>query len=221
MTRLLVLLFLALGLPANAADWELQSNKGGIAVYTARVPGQELRAFRGVTVLPAPARSVLALLADVENMPSWFFHMKSARELDPSAGHYGHNHYLVIAGIWPVHDRDVAIRASTSQQADGVIVMSSVAQANLLAVQSCCVRIPRMESTWTVRALDAGHTELVLTTSSHPGGSLPLWIANMVAADMPRKTLEAVRREVKKPAYAEVDTQGSAKGREFVGRFKL
>ena len=120
MTRLLVLLFLALGLPANAADWELQSNKGGIAVYTARVPGQELRAFRGVTVLPAPARSVLALLADVGNMPSWFFHMKSARELDPSAGHYGHNHYLVIAGIWPVRDRDVAIRASTSQQADGV-----------------------------------------------------------------------------------------------------
>lgn len=221
MIRILVLLLFVVCPGAGAAEWELQSSKDNIAVYTAQVPGQELRAFRGVTVLPAQARSVLALLADVENMPSWFFHMKSARELDAGPHRYGREHYLVIAGIWPVKDRDVVVTASASQRANGVIVMTAVAQPDRLARQACCVRIPRMESTWTVRAVDAGHTEVVLTTSSHPGGALPLWIANMVAADMPRKTLEALRREVKKPVYAEVDSRGPAKAREFVGRFRL
>lgn len=204
---------------AQAGEWELQSSKDGISVYTADIPGQELRGFRGVTTLAAPMRSVVALLADTGNMPNWFFHMKAARELDlPGTDTY---RYLVIAGIWPVSDRDAVVRVSSVQQADGSIVMTAVGQPDKYPQQSCCVRIPRMESSWTVRAVDADHTEVMLTTKSHPGGSLPLWIANLVATDMPRKTLVALRREVRKPAYAHVDSQGSAASRAYLSRFRF
>lgn len=220
MNRFLALLMLVLCSAVWAEDWQLQSNRDTIAVYTADIPGQELRAFRGVTIVPAPIRSVVALLGDVENMPAWFYQMKSARELDQGPVH-GHYQYLVIAGIWPVKDRDVVVRASTIQQSNGAIVITAIAQPDKLPRQDCCVRIPRLESTWLVRAVDGSRTEVTLTTSSHPGGSLPLWIANLVATDMPRKTLEALRTEVRKPAYAQVDSKGSAKSLEFLGRFSF
>lgn len=218
--RFLAALFLALTTTAAAAaDWQLQSSRDGIAVYTADVPGQDLRAFRGVTTLNAPIRSVVALLADTGNMPNWFFHMKSARELPAAAGET--YRYLVIAGIWPVSDRDAVVRVSSAQQADGSMLLTAVGMPDKYPVQSCCVRIPRMESSWKVVALAPNRTEVTLTTSSHPGGALPLWIANLVANDMPRKTLSALAREVTRPAYAEVDTQGSAQSREYLSRFRL
>lgn len=220
MSRFLALFMVLLCSAVFADDWRLQSNRDNIAVYTADIPGQELRAFRGVTIVPAPIRSVVALLAEVENMPAWFYHMKSARELDQGPAH-GHYQYLVIAGIWPAKDRDVVVKVSTMQQASGAIVITAIAQPDKLPRQGCCVRIPRLESTWLVRAVDGNHTEVTLTTSSHPGGALPLWIANRVATDMPRKTLEALRAEVRKPVYAQVDSKGSAKSLEFLGRFSF
>ncbi len=213
------LCLLLLGGLAQAGEWELQSSRDGISVYTADIPGQDLRAFRGVTTLAAPMKSVVALLADTSNMPNWFYHMKAARELD--LGSQETYRYLVIAGIWPVSDRDAVVRVSSVQQADGSIVMTAIGQPDKYPRQSCCVRIPRMESSWTVKAVDAGHTEVMLTTKSHPGGALPLWIANLVATDMPRKTLVALRGEVRKPAYANVDVQGSASSREFIARFRF
>ncbi len=208
-----------LGSLAHAGEWQLQSSKEGIAVYTADIPGQALRGFRGVTTLSAPIRSVVALLADTGNLPNWFFHMKAARELDlPGSDTY---RYLVIAGIWPVSDRDAVVQVSSVQQADGTIVISAIGKPERYAPQSCCVRIPRMESSWMVRAVDAEHTEVTLTTKSHPGGALPLWIANLVATDMPRKTLMALRSEVRKPEYAHVDSQGSAASRAYLSRFRF
>lgn len=206
-------------LSAHADNWMLQSDRDGISVYTADIPGQDLRAFRGVVTLNAPMKSVVALLADTDNMPSWFYHMRSARQL---AGSRSENYlYLVIAGVWPVSDRDVVIRVDAVQQADGSILMTAEADAERMPAQSCCVRIPRMESSWLVRSLGESRTEVTLSTRSHPGGALPLWVANLVATDMPRNTLKALRTEVRKPAYANVDQSASPEVKEFLARFRF
>lgn len=204
---------------AQADNWLLQSERDGIAVYTADIPGQDLRAFRGVTTLNAPMKSVVALLADTDNMANWFYHMRSARELPPGSRNENYR-YLVIAGVWPVSDRDVVVKVDAEQQADGSILMSAEA-SDQMPVKSCCVRIPRMESSWLVKSVGENRTEVTLSTKSHPGGSLPLWVANLVATDMPRNTLKSLRAEVRKPAYANVDQNASPEMKEFLARFKF
>lgn len=204
---------------AVAGEWELRSDRDGIAVYTADIPGQDLRAFRGVTTLNAPIRAVVAALADTANMPNWFFHMKSARELPmPGGDTY---RYLVISGIWPVSDRDAVVRVQAVRQNDGSVLMTASGMADKYPPQGCCVRIPRMESSWLVVPQGPDRTQVTLSTKSDPGGALPLWIANLVANDMPRKTLVALAREVKKPAYADVEHQGSAHSLELISRLRL
>lgn len=213
------LLMLLASTGALADEWTLRSDRDGIAVYTADIPGQELRAFRGVTTLNAPIRAVVAALSDTDNFPNWFFHMKAARDL-PMPGDDAYN-YLVIAGIWPVSDRDAVVRVQATRQADSSVLITVTGMADKYPQQSCCVRIPRMESSWLVVALAPDRTQVTFSTKSDSGGALPLWIANLVANDMPRKTLAALAREVKKPAYADVDNHGSAYSRQVLSRLRL
>lgn len=218
--RMLVCLTLLVSSTLAMADaWQLQSDKAGITVYTADIPGQELRAFKGVTTLNAPLKTVVAALVDTPNMPAWFFHMKSARELELNEP--GDYRYLVISGIWPVSDRDAVVKAETRQAADGSILLTVTGQPDMYPRQDCCVRIPKMTSSWKVVPVSPTRTEVTLTTKSDPGGAVPRWIANLVANDMPRQTLSALGRQVGKPEYAQVDSKGSPAVRQVLTRFRF
>lgn len=181
---------------AWADDWQLQSQKDDISVYTSDIPGQSLRAFRGVTIVNKPLDKTIAFLSDTANMPQWFYHMKLAKDvtLPGSSAEY---RYLVIAGIWPVQDRDAFVQVSHRNQTDGSVLIVAQSVSGKYPQQNCCVRIPKMLSSWLAVPIDDTHTEVTLTTKSDPGGMLPLWIANLVATDMPRETLLALREQLK------------------------
>lgn len=179
-----------------ADDWQLQSQKDDISVYTSDIPGQSLRAFRGVTIVNKPLNKTIALLSDTASMPQWFFHLKIAKDVT-LLGSNAEYRYLVIAGIWPVQDRDVFVQVSRRNQTDGSVLIVAQSVNGKYPQQNCCVRITEMQSTWLAVPVGDTHTEVTLTTKSNPGGMLPSWIANLVATDMPRETLLALREQLK------------------------
>lgn len=181
---------------AWADNWQLQSQKDDISVYTSDIPGQSLRAFRGVTIVNKPLNKTIAFLSDTASMPQWFFHMKIAKDVT-LLGSDAKYRYLVIAGIWPVQDRDAFVQISRHNQADGSVLIVAQSVAGKYPQQNCCVRITEMQSSWLAVPVDDTHTEVTLTTKSNPGGMLPLWIANLVATDMPRETLLELRERLK------------------------
>ncbi|MDP1540261.1 MAG: START domain-containing protein [Moraxellaceae bacterium] len=191
--KYLFALLCCFSLPALAGEWQLHSNRDGVEVFTAEVPGQNLKAFRGVAVIDAPMDKVLDVLADLPRMPSWFYQMRRAELVsgNPTEGRI----YFVIAGIWPVSDRDAVIDVDTHNINDAVMIQS-IGRPAAKPAQSCCVRIPSLQSSWLVSSLSSTQTQVIFTTQSHPGGVIPLWLANRVAVDMPRQTLNGLRREV-------------------------
>jgi hypothetical protein len=193
--KYLFALFFCFSLPALAGEWQLHSNRDGVEVFTADVPGQNLKAFRGIAVIDAPMDKVLAVLGDLPRMPTWFYQMRSAQLVsgNESKGQV----YIVIAGIWPVSDRDAVIDVDTFNINDAVMIQS-VGKPKARPLESCCVRIPSLQSSWLVSSLGPTQTQVIFTTQSHPGGVIPLWLANRVAVDMPRQTLNGLRREVLK-----------------------
>jgi len=193
--KYLLVLLCCFSFPVLANDWQLHSNRDGVEVFTADVPGQNLKAFRGIAVIDAPMDKVLAVLGDLPRMPTWFYQMRSAQLVsgNESKGQV----YIVIAGIWPVSDRDAVIDVDTFNINDAVMIQS-VGKPKARPLESCCVRIPSLQSSWLVSSLGPKQTQVIFTTQSHPGGVIPLWLANRVAVDMPRQTLNGLRREVLK-----------------------
>lgn len=184
-----------------AADWEVASHEPGLTIYTRAVPGQDLKDFRGVLRVKASMREAVAALMDVEAMPQWFFNMKEARVLDPSHGE-SYLLYLVIKGIWPVSDRDAVIGMTIGQnpQTLALSMMGRVVPDAYPLVRER-VRIPRMQSGWTVTPVSPRETEIRLDGNADPGGHIPLWVANLVVVSMPKNSLQNLRTLLQKQPY--------------------
>lgn len=184
-----------------AADWEVASHEPGLTIYTRTVPGQDLKDFRGVLRVKASMREVVAALMDVEAMPQWFFNMKEARVLDASRGE-NYPLYLVIKGIWPVSDRDAVI-GMTIEQSPQTLALSMMGRVvpDAYPLVRDRVRIPRMQSGWTVTPVSPRETEIRLDGNADPGGHIPLWVANLVVVSMPKNSLQNLRTLLQKQPY--------------------
>lgn len=206
MRRLLSLLALLLLLQAVAADdWQVVSHETGLTLYTRSVPGQALKDFRGVLRVRAPLREVLRTLVDVDAMPQWFFNMQEARLLD-IGGAQGTHLYFVIKGFWPVSDRDAVLQLQMSQDPKTLAVtLSGTAAPDYYPLMRERVRIPQLLSSWTVTPLSATETEMRFDGHADPGGSIPLWVANLVVVQLPKVTLHKLRDRLQAaPAEAPV-----------------
>lgn len=200
-------LVLATGLPSLAwaqTDWKLTKDTDGIQLYTREVPGQVLKAFRGVMQIDAPLRQVAAMLADVPAMPEWFFMLEDARWL--KGEHVDDSYvYLALKGIWPVSPRDVVVHVKVRQDpATLAIHVDANSEDGILPQQDGFVRLPSMRAFWRITPVGPKHTEIEIEGSADPGGRIPLAIANFAVTILPEQTLKKMRVHLAKPEYQDL-----------------
>ena len=204
----------------DETPWKAEGTSDGIAIFTRQLPGQPLRDFKGTVQIDAPLAQVAATLADVSTMHEWFFLLQEARFLRGAYTLDSHM-YMAIKGIWPVSPRDVVAHVLVRQDpATQAVHIDAQSEDGIMPPQAGYVRIPEMKSAWTLRAVSATKTEVVIEGHGHPGGWIPLPIANFVVTTLPRQCLEKLRVHVAKPEYRDVEKMlaKNPKLRELVGK---
>lgn len=205
---------------ADELPWQPEGSRDGITIFTRQLPGQPLRDFKGIVQIDAPMAQVAATLADVSTMHEWFFLLEEAKFLR-GAYTFDSHMYMAIKGIWPVSPRDVVARVQVRQDpATQAIHIDAQSEDGVMPPQAGYVRIPKMKSSWTLRPVSATRTEVHLEGHGHPGGWIPLPIANFVVTTLPRQCLEKLRRHVAKPEYRDLDKvyAKNPKLRELAGK---
>lgn len=198
MLRLPAICFFLLALmqPAQATEWQLASHEPGLTLYTRTVAGQDLKDFRGVLRVKAPMRHVVQMLADADSMPQWFFNMREARLLEIN-GNDNSFLYFVIKGMWPVSDRDAVVRLHLQQDAKTLaLTFTATAVPEHYPPMRNRVRMPRLLASWVVTPVSATETEVRLDGHADPGGSIPVWMANLVVVELPKVTLRNLRQRL-------------------------
>ncbi len=188
------------GQAAPQADWAAMrqaQSRDDIATWSRPVEGMAVKAFKGQTEVPVTAWAVLALLADTDSLAAWVFQGKQSTHPEGTPADQA---YLRFKGVWPADDRDVLIRTTVRQQADGRILVDSREVAGW-PQQGCCVRIPLLKNTFTLTPLPGRWTRVEFQTQIDLGGLVPSWLANAVSTEAPLKTLQGLRKLVVKPAY--------------------
>ena len=159
--------------PVHAAgDWEPMQPPGArdsVATWSRPLPGQAVKAFRGVTEAHVNAWAVLALLADTPNLANWVF---QGRESSHPDGLPADQARIRFKGVWPADDRDVLIRTTVTQLADRSIVVDS-RQVDGLPHNDCCVRIPMLHNVFKLVPLPGGWTRVEFETQIDLGGMVP------------------------------------------------
>lgn len=206
MCRLLLALWLSCcSVLVTAAEWTSVSERDGIGVWTRRLPGAQLKDFRGRMDVDKPLDTVVAVLTDFHAYAQWFLHMREARVLE------GHSLsdvaiYFVIDGVWPVSDRDAVARAEVSQDPQTLAIhMMLQATPQRIPPVAGRVRMPLLQSGWELTPLSPTTTRIEVIGSADPGGLVPLWLANAAVVMMPRETLKGLRRQLAQAKYADPD----------------
>ncbi len=102
--------------------------------------------------------------------------------------------YTLSGAPWPVSDRDAVVLSRVEQDSGSLVVtIRSSGKPDYVPRREGAVRVPRVESTWTLVPQPDGQVEVTYRVFSEPGGELPDWLVNSLVSDQPFNTLANLR----------------------------
>jgi hypothetical protein len=190
--------FLAFALPLRAADsqpaWVQVDDDDGIKTWKLEVPGQEFPSFRGQTTIEASIATIRAVIEDVARHPEWMQNCVDAK-LIKRIGDDRAIVYNRTGTPWPVWDRDVVLDTQFSSSEDGKVLTLTFRNTDpqLHPLPEKTVRMPRLLGSYIMRELSPEKTLVTYQVEADVAGSIPRWLADRLAKDMPYKTLSRLR----------------------------
>jgi hypothetical protein len=195
--------------PAIGAEpaWEVIKQSDGIVVDRRAVEGSSLKEFRGRGVVYAPVAAILAVFSDVDRATEWMDSCNGSRVVadvsDVEKIVYNRTH-----APWPVSDRDAVLRnVARFDEAERSVRLefSSIERADAPPVKGV-VRMPFLRGHWYLwPAADGNSTRVEYQVHANPGGRLPDWLVNYVSRDLPWRTINSLRAQVKRRAYPDFE----------------
>jgi hypothetical protein len=194
----LVGLAAASSVPRPALAWQLVHAGESLRVEQREYPGSPLLEVRGVLRLRTTLNAVMALLRDADFNDHWVYRSGGARIL-LQEGYARAYVYGVVDAPWPMQDRDTVVRFDYQQDPVTRVVLITISNApDYLPAVDGLVRVPEFGGFWQLEPEAAGWVRVTYQVRGHPGGMIPVWLANRAAARSVQQTLRnmpgAVRR---------------------------
>lgn len=199
---LIVLASAFLALPGHAADpeapWQQLGEDEGIKTWKQEIPGQELPGFRGETTISAPLAAIRAVVDDTAHHTEWMHNCVESRIVKKTDEDHVFT-YNRTGAPWPVWDRDVVLEIKAEISEGGKVVTRSFESTDpkLAPLPKKVVRMPRLSGFYRLKELGPNKTLVTYQVVADVGGSIPRWLADRLAKDMPYKTLSALRKRMK------------------------
>jgi hypothetical protein len=186
---------LALATPENDG-WTPLYREQGIVVSTHPEPGVDLPGMRGETLLNADIMHVLAVLLDDQRSTEWAKGADETRVLRKVDAHsqliYAHSRQP-----WPVRDRDLIMKRTVQVLEPGRVVrLHLVCTPDERPELEDVVRVRQCETSFLLRSVDAGHTQIDYRVQADPGGKIPAWMVRRASRSIPLDTLIALGKQL-------------------------
>lgn len=202
MRKIITLCLLLCGfLGASAQVWQPASQKDGIKVFSAEVPGSKVKAIKVECDFDATLAQLVTVLLDVKTCTEWVYSTKSCtliKQVSPSELYY----YSEISIPWPAQNRDFVAHLTVTQNPETkVVYMDGPAVPGFVPVKKGIVRIDHSMGKWIMTPVGEKRVHVVYTLQVDPGGEIPAWLVNMFAANGPTQSFKNLRLQLQKPAY--------------------
>ena len=184
-------------------QWELIMSKNGIDTYKMTHPGTDVSSFKGVGFVDAKVEVIGEVLRDIPAFPEWMANCKQATILK-TIDRNTYVFYNVIRAPFPFKDRDMVIENQTRynfNNGTGTITFTLAKKYNY-PEQECCLRLSELEGQFYIEYFGRNRTRVTYQHRSHPGGNIPVSIANEVQIkNYPAINIAGLREMVKKEKY--------------------
>lgn len=181
---------------AQAEDWKVAKDEGGINISLSEVAGSKYKAYRGVTTIKASVAKLRGLQEDVVGACTWIHECKAQKLLKYDGAKTWT--YTQFNTPWPVTPRDSVLLVTSEQGADGTLTRTLKGEPTYIPEEKGFVRVAQVEGFWKFVPKGADQTEVTYQVHTEPGGSVPSWLANKFVVDAPFNTLKALKEKAEK-----------------------
>ena len=181
---------------AQAEDWKVAKDEGGINISLSEVAGSKYKAYRGITTIKASVAKLRGLQEDVVGACTWIHECKSQKLLKYDGAKTWT--YTQFNTPWPVTPRDSVLLVTSEQGADGTLTRTLKGEPTYIPEEKGFVRVAQVEGFWKFVPKGADQTEVTYQVHTEPGGSVPSWLANKFVVDAPFNTLKALKEKAEK-----------------------
>lgn len=187
------------------ATWNLIAEKDGIKVFSKTVPTSKIKAVKVECVVNASASQLVALLMDLPVATEWVSHTRSCvlvKRISASELYY----YSEVSLPWPLENRDFVAHIRVSQDpVTKLVTVNAPAVPGWVAEKKGIVRITHSVGHWIITPLEQGRTKVEYTLQVDPGGIIPAWSVNMLAAQGPMESFKNMKEQLLLPRYKNVN----------------
>ncbi len=183
----------------NAEKWSFVSKEDTIKVYKKDFPNNPVTGVGGEGVIDAPIGKIVWVLLDNKNKIDWVDKFMDARTLaTPSATESIQYGAFKMPAI--ISNRDFVYKYNFRKDNDTLLVdVVSVTHPDADPKKSVGVRGHIEMGQYTLKPVQGGKKTFVqVKYLTDPKGLIPKWLVNIVQKTWPLKTLQGLRKQVKK-----------------------
>jgi hypothetical protein len=201
------LLIIALVIPYCSLaqeDWSLELEKDSIKVYTSKRADSRYKTVKAVFTVDSSLPQLAAAVLDIDNYAAWQYKTASVRVLQKISDREVVYHTEVEAPAVATN-RDFVIRLTVDPDpmTKGLII-EAVSIPEFIPEVEDVIRVPYSRARWTVIPVKKGKLSVEYIIDIDLGGSVPVWLVNMLAPKAPYETFNAFRNVIGKYKGQEV-----------------
>jgi|GEM_PF-1914205 len=183
---------------AGPGQWQWLEEKRGVQLWTLDVPGRSLPGFRGQTVIKGTIDQIANEMLDAPHHKEWMHRCAESWIYQRSSDSRGVLYNRTSSAPWPVWDRDVVLDVHFDFGADHKTLTVRFKNRDdlLRPVPERVVRMPKLVGFYKMVQLEPNLTSVTYQVEVDIGGSIPDWIADEVAKDLPYYTLLSLRERI-------------------------
>jgi len=190
---------------ASKTEWQQVGDRDGILVYKREIPGSPIIAFRGTGVVDAPIARIAAILFDPKRAPEWADDLEESRVVRWISEPIEFIEYNHVGTPIVIKDRDFVSRVIVNIDAAAGTMHVKYEAADAPEVpKSKYVRGDLTGSGFILKSIENGtKTFLDGEVQADPKGAIPKWLVNLFQQNWPYNTIQAIRRQARKPDIVE------------------
>lgn len=190
---------------ADEGRWELIQSKNGIDTYKMTHAGTDVCTFKGVGFVDAKIEIIGEIMRDIPAYPEWMAKFKKTKILK-TIDRNTYVFHAVLKTPLPYQNRDFVIENQTKYHFDnGTALLSFWSAKNYhYPEQNGYFRLTDLEGQYFFEYFGRDKTRVTYQYRSHPGGNIPVGLANeFEIKHYPAITIAGLRKMVKKKKYIE------------------
>lgn len=195
-----ILLFSNLGI---AQEWKLKKEVDGIQAFHKPTTTSKFNRYRITTEIEGSLESMVAILQDIDNYPKIFHDLRKATLVNSD---YDNKLEIFLHTKTPFPVKDRFSYSDTTFEFDKTtktvsINITCVQNEYLEEYKSKGVVIKDCNGLWKIQDVGDGKLYVEHEFFADPAGQVPAWIVNKRTIDSPIKTIQSIRKIIKKEKY--------------------